>query len=105
LLENLRRLAEQCGRARADRAAAEAWAKRLDPARPLAGLPARPSDAYAVGLLHALRDHPAAAAILGPLTEWADRLGLTAGEALRREHRRQAADQVSIGNCVTSLRL
>src|SRR5262249_56502953 len=31
--------------------------------------------------------------------------GLTTAEVLRREHRRQAADQVSIGNSVTSLRL
>ena len=31
--------------------------------------------------------------------------GLTADEVLRRERQRQAANQVSIGNCVTSLRL
>src|SRR5262249_3360964 len=101
----LRRLAEQCGRARADRAAAEAWARNLDPARPLRGLPENPSNAYAVGLLHALRDHPASAALLGPLSEWAARHGLTPAEAPRQAHRPQAADQVSIGNCVTTLRL
>src|SRR5262249_8313377 len=31
--------------------------------------------------------------------------GLNSIEVLRREHQRQAANQVSIGNCVTSLRL
>ena len=37
--------------------------------------------------------------------EWLVAHGADTTEALRREYRRQAANQVSIGNCVTSLRL
>jgi cyclic beta-1,2-glucan synthetase len=102
LLENLRRLASQMVEARRDRADAVAWASR-GAGRP-APLPPQPSDAFLVSLLQELGDHPT-----GPyserLQEWLVAHGADANEALRREHRRQAANQVSIGNCVTSLRL
>lgn len=103
LLENLRRLARQMLASRAAREAAVAWVREAAAAR-VPPLPETPSDAFLVGWHQAVRD-------LGdtPLTRAGD--GLTpriAGDltdVLRREHRRQAANQVSVGNCVSSLRL
>src|SRR5205085_1742140 len=37
--------------------------------------------------------------------EWLNQKGISVTEVLRREHQRQAANQVSIGNAVTTLRL
>ena len=56
-------------------------------------------------MLQALRDHAPAGAHADQLHDWLVAHGADTTEALRREHRRQAANQVSIGNCVTSLRL
>ncbi len=103
LLENLRRLAFQLLEARNDRALANAWAARGG-GRP-APLPPLPSDAFLVALLQALRDQAPAGEYAESLQEWLVGHGADTTEALRREHRRQAANQVSIGNCVTSLRL
>ncbi|MBN9524201.1 hypothetical protein J0H58_37770, partial [bacterium] len=79
-------------------------------------LPAEPTDAFLVGWHQAVRelgdappvDGRAAVRRAGPLApgDWLARHAagdLT--EVLQREHRRQAANQVSVGNCVTSLRL
>jgi cyclic beta-1,2-glucan synthetase len=101
LLENLRRLSAQMLEARRDRAHALAWAE------PVAGiapppLPEEPRDAFMVALLQALRDHPSTDPAV---QEWLARHAPDTAEALRREHRRQAANQVSVGNAVTSLRL
>jgi cyclic beta-1,2-glucan synthetase len=103
LLENLRRLAYQLLEARNDRARAIAWAERAT-GRP-SPLPPQPRDAFLVALLQALRDHAPAGPHAEGLHEWLMAHGADTTEALRREHRRQAANQVSIGNCVTSLRL
>src|SRR5262245_38134556 len=109
LVENLRRLAAQLVQTRADRDCAATWARRhLDQPASSAALvepPERLTDACVVTLLQALRDQGAA----GPAVQWLEdslaQRGLTAAEVLRREHQRQAANQVSIGNCVTTLRL
>jgi cyclic beta-1,2-glucan synthetase len=119
LLENLRRLARQMMSAWDDRDEAEDWknllveCKDLGPAaldRRLRG-PAEQvrsawSDAFVVQLLQALRDH-GPDAYLG--TEWLEnrlrQRNIQPAEVLRREHQRQAANQVSVGNCVTCLRL
>ncbi|MDO9021848.1 MAG: glucoamylase family protein [Myxococcales bacterium] len=60
---------------------------------------------FATELALRLRDrHPA----LSLATEWLDRRigeqGTTVEEAIRAEHRSQAANQVSVGNCITSMR-
>ena len=103
LLENLRRLGHELLQARTDRAHAIAWAERTT-GRP-AALPPQPSDAFLVALIQALRDHAPEGPHAERLHDWLTHHGSDTTEALRREHRRQAANQVSIGNCVTSLRL
>ena len=102
LVENLRRLAGQMLAARADRKRAARWVKESvsDPALPL---PSGPSDPFLVALHQALRDsgdNPPSA-----VNDWLEQNATDLTELLRREHRRQAANQVSVGNCVTSLRL
>ena len=119
IVENLRRLADQMLHAWAQRREAEACRTRLvqlkkegRPAERHPGLLAllQPqmawSDAFVVHLLQALRDHgPAAAGLLAWLESHFAACGTVPAEVLRREHQRQAANQVSVGNCVTSLRL
>jgi cyclic beta-1,2-glucan synthetase len=103
LLENLRRLADQMLATRADRDRAVAWVRKAAAARDAPPLPENPSDDFLVAWHQAVRD-------LGesPVAP-PDWLGRHAAgdltDVLRRAHRRQAANQVSVGNCVTSLRL
>jgi cyclic beta-1,2-glucan synthetase len=109
LLDNLRRLAVQMIHTRAERRRAEELIARInDHVQQAGGRPVRLqwSDPCLVRLLQMLREHGAEAA--GHM-EWLEGC-LTAhdtgrAELLRREHGRQAANQVSVGNCVTSLRL
>src|SRR5262249_20794180 len=64
------------------------------------------SDPFVVHLLQALRDHgPEACNGIDWLERHLARRHDTSTDVLRREHQRQAATQVSVGNCVTSLRL
>ena len=57
-------------------------------------------------LLQLLRDKGlTAAAALAQLEAQLDARGTDANEVLRREHRRQAVNQVSVANCVISLRV
>ena len=118
LIENLRRLACQMLEAWSDRIRAHDLAKRLTrdvsattaraPALLASLLPttAALSGPFAANLLQALRQ---ATPLTAAAVEWveahlrAHRTDST--EMFRREHRRQASNQVSIGNCVTSLRL
>jgi len=109
LLENLRRLSQQMIATRDDREYAARWvAGQIADVRagqPVAE-PERRSDAALVGILQGLRDHGSAAQpIVAWLEEWLARDDLTLSALLRRENRRQAANQVSVGNCITSLRL
>jgi cyclic beta-1,2-glucan synthetase len=119
LLENLRRLAQQMLEAWAHRREAEICAAQLLAHRDLGPQPAaRPTllahlrpraglaDPYVVRLLQALRDHgPEASALMEWLESYFADCTYPPAEVLHREHQRQAANQVSVGNCVTSLRL
>ncbi len=97
VLENLRRLATQMQATREQRERAVAWVRHAATGE-VPPLPNDPSDAFLVGWHQAVRDlgetPPIIWDVVGDLTE-----------VLRREHRSQAANQVSVGNCVTSLRL
>jgi cyclic beta-1,2-glucan synthetase len=111
LIGNLRRLAEQMVHTWRDRCEAADLVERLLSGREQAGdleaiLRRSPSDTFLVHLLALLRDHGAAT------NEWVEILnhhfagmGMQPGELLRRENQRQAANQLSVGNAVTSLRL
>jgi cyclic beta-1,2-glucan synthetase len=98
-----------------DRAHADVWAERLlSPRHPplMAGalaeleqLHALHTPAFFVRLLRRMREHDLPA---GLALEWVraqcQRLGLTPEELTRREHLKQAADQVRVGNSITSMR-
>ncbi|HJT32324.1 MAG TPA: glucoamylase family protein, partial [Pirellulales bacterium] len=119
LLENLRNLSRKMLQAWQERDKADSWARRLTAAHEVAGsivmrltelfaeAPAtRWSDAFLVRLMQALRDQGEDAL---HAVEWLERAveehGASIADVLRREHQRQAASQVSVGNCVTSLRV
>ena len=107
LIENLRRLAEEILR----RARARA---RPTPARP-ASTPAagsatprcrRPAPPpFVVQLLQRLREYGPRAARCARLEAALAAQGTTVEDVIRGEHQRQAADQVSMANAITSLRL
>ncbi|OLC45204.1 MAG: carbohydrate-binding protein [Acidobacteria bacterium 13_1_40CM_65_14] len=108
LIENLRRLADETMEARRAREAADAHVSAIesgsgDISRPL---PPALDVAYVVQLLHRLREYghrlsPIRTAVENYLTS----RQTTAEDAIRVEHQRQAADQVSVANAMTSLRL
>ena len=80
----------------------------LDPERPALAPPPfpDPTDAAVVRLLQLLRDKGlAAAAALGQIETQLEARGTDANDVLRRDHRRQAVNQVSVANCVISLRV
>ncbi|HXG11673.1 MAG TPA: glycosyl transferase family 36, partial [Gemmataceae bacterium] len=117
LLENLRRLADQMLQTWAERRLAQQWAARLAPQGQEPADPSRDGDAWSrmpdtwsdpclVCLFEELRDRgPDASASVERLEQALNGRGIDCAEVLRREHQRQAANQVSVGNCVTSLRL
>ena len=63
------------------------------------------SDPFVVRLLQLLRDQGPAVKALDHLEDELTRRGSEPNEVLRREQSRQAANQVTVGNCVLSLRL
>src|SRR5262249_28414038 len=104
LLENLRRLADQLLWTRKAHAAAVAWANNPGQTPPPEAEEA--PDAFVIALVQVLRDQGAGPSPAGEWLEgWFTRRGVTITGVLRREHQRQAANQVSIGNAVTSLRV
>ncbi len=106
LLENLRRLADEMLWTQVAHAEARVQARRILRRHKNFHLPEDPSDAFIVGLLQGLRDHvPSSTHAAELLERWMNRHVPDSSDVLRREHQRQAANQVSIGNCVTSLRL
>jgi cyclic beta-1,2-glucan synthetase len=119
LLENLHRLARQMLTSWNHRLEAEGWKPHLiackdleadEVQRRLSAPALQPranwSDPFIVHLLQLLRDHgPEACAGIEWLEEHLGRRRQVSADVLRREHQRQAANQVSVGNCVTSLRL
>ncbi|HET6619046.1 MAG TPA: glucoamylase family protein [Dongiaceae bacterium] len=116
LVENLRRLAERIVSSRAARQEADVLANRLLgtselPAESVStalaeyGLSPLP-DAFAVQLLHRLRDQDPR--VTPALTWLDDRLaaqGATVDTAVRDEHQRQGAANVTVRNIITSMRL
>ncbi|MGH9328852.1 MAG: GH36-type glycosyl hydrolase domain-containing protein, partial [Vicinamibacterales bacterium] len=117
LVEDLRRLADQVQAARAEREEARKSAARLalleaEPAGVIRALQLRVgrgrrlSAPFIAELLQWLRDQPPAAA---PVWQWLqqrlDAQHDSPDEILRLQHQREAADQVSIGNVIGSMRL
>jgi cyclic beta-1,2-glucan synthetase len=108
LVENLRRLADETLAARAARRAADAYVARIDAAGkgPPQRLPRSLHPALVVQLLQRVREYgPRLSAVRGVLDAQLAADRRTAEEAIRGEHQREAATQVSVANVVTSLRL
>ena len=120
LVENLRRLAERMVRSWDESRRADVWVLENFPApissetepepEPSPSDIAAPfptlTDPMVVRLVRLLRDRgPSAGLTLNRLESQLSGRGNDANQVLRDEHRRQAANQVSIGNCVISLRL
>lgn len=116
LVENLRRLAERLMHDRAARHEADHFADRLLGSGARAAEPvsaalaerehAMLSDAFAVQLVHRLRDQDPR---ITPALTWLDeRLaarGTTADAVVHEEHQRQGASSVTVRNIITSMRL
>src|SRR5204863_2916464 len=108
LIENLRRLAAETLESRRARLSADEYVSRIErdvgeAARPL---PSAFGIAAVVQLLHRVREYGLRLSSIRTAVE--DHLALqqtTAEAAIRGEHQRQAADQVSVANAITSLRL
>jgi cyclic beta-1,2-glucan synthetase len=118
LVEELQRLAESVVAARRSRDQARRWGATLgesdeSPAKVIDRLlrdeiPAdgRLSAPFVIELLHWLRDQPSSAApAWSALQRTLEAQGDSAEEMLRAEHHRRAADQLAIGNIITSMRL
>ena len=120
LVENLRRLADRMVRSWDESKQADAWVKEhiprsldehgepLPEVAPVESAPDFPSltDPMVVRLVRLLRDQGQSAGLtLSRLENQLAGNGQDANQILREEHRRQAANQVSVGNCVISLRL
>jgi cyclic beta-1,2-glucan synthetase len=108
LIENLRRLADELLAARAARAAADAYVERID-ASGKGHAPALPRvlhTAHVVQLLQRVREYgPRLSAVRRGLDAHLAAGAMTPEAAVRSEHQREAAAQVSVANVVTSLRL
>jgi cyclic beta-1,2-glucan synthetase len=108
LVENLRRLADETLAARAARRAADAYVARIDAAGKglPPPLPRALHPALVVQLLQRVREYgPRLSAVRSGLEAHLAVGRQTAEEAIRGEHQREAAAQVSVANVVTSLRL
>jgi cyclic beta-1,2-glucan synthetase len=108
LIENLRRLAAETLESRRSRLAADAYVAQIE--RDAAGdarpLPSALDGTSVVQLLHRVREYGLRLSSIRTAVE--ERLAAqqtTAEAAIRGEHQRQAADQVSVANAITSLRL
>ncbi len=108
LIENLRRLAAETLEAREAVRAADAYVARIDAAghgRP-PPLPRNPHTGYVVQLLERLREYgPRLSAVRAAVDAHLVAQEMSSEDAIRGEHQRQAATQVSVANVVTSLRL
>jgi cyclic beta-1,2-glucan glucanotransferase len=118
LVDELRRLADNVVAASRDREQARQWGLRFSESttdaaaiideslRAALRSNGRLSDAFVVELLQWLRDQPASAAPAWEALQRALQAQNDSAEAmLRREHTREAANQLAIGNIVTSMRL
>jgi cyclic beta-1,2-glucan synthetase len=119
LVENLRRLAEQIVLSHTSRHHAQAWASHLlslpEGSSLHSALHSPPpalhpqsewTESFMVHFLELLREQ---VPILATASEWLETMlvgrGTCCADVVRREQQRQAANQVSIGNSVTSLRI
>jgi cyclic beta-1,2-glucan synthetase len=108
LIENLRRLAEETLEAREAVHAADAYVARIDAAGQgkLPPLPKPFHTAYVVQLLQRLREYgPRLSTVRAAVDTHLSAQQMTSEDAIRSEHQRQAAAQVSVANAITSLRL
>ncbi len=108
LIENLRRLAEEMLEDRAALRAADAYVARIDAAgrgQP-PPLPTQLHTGYVHQLIERLREYgPRLAAVRAAVETHLSAQDMTSEDAIRSEHQRQAAAQVSVANVITSLRL
>ncbi len=108
LIENLRRLAEETLEAREAVRAADAYVAEIDAAdhgRP-PPLPRHLHTGYVVQLLQRLREYgPRLSRLRAAVEAHLSAQQMTSEDAIRSEHQRQAAAQVSVANIITSLRL
>src|SRR4051812_29186478 len=120
LVEELRRLAADVVAARRSRDRARQWGVLLsaserernsastieDMLRDETKASGKLSAAFVVELLHWLRDQPSSVAPAWHALQRAlEAQGDSADEMLRAEHQREAADQLAIGNIISSMRL
>jgi len=108
LIENLRRLAEETTEARAAVREADAYVARVDAAGEgmLPPLPKHLHTGYVLQLLQRLREYgPRLSAVRAAVEAHLSAQDTTSEDAIRSEHQRQAAAQVSVANVITSLRL
>jgi cyclic beta-1,2-glucan synthetase len=108
LVENLRRLAEEMLGAREARRAADVYVAGIDAAgegKP-PPLPEFLHPAFVLELLQRIREYgPRLSAVRSAVEEHLAIEQMTSEEAIRSEHQRQAAAQVSVANAIVSLRL
>jgi cyclic beta-1,2-glucan synthetase len=105
LLENLRLLADGLLAARAAHQQADAAFARLERGEPPGALPEPLPGAFVAQLRKRMREHDPRVSALAMAVEGAlAAVGTMPEEAVRSENQRQATDQVSTANTVTSLR-
>ncbi len=106
LIENLRRLAEGIRAGRTARLQADAALAALESGASAGPLPVPLHSAFVAQLRHRMREHDQRVAPFHVLVEEAlIESGTTPEDVVRSEYQRQATDQASTGNTVTSLRL
>ncbi|MDP1821897.1 MAG: glucoamylase family protein [Archangium sp.] len=106
LIENLRILTEGMLRARAARSLAGAALARLESGASSLPLPVPLHSAFVAEVHQRMREFdPRIAALHAQIEEALSATGSTSEDALRSEYQRQATDQASTGNSITSLRL
>lgn len=117
LLENLRRVSARVGHGRADRDKADKWSKKIlntvetNPANLVLALAdmvrSEPpmSGAFVAEFVRRVQGrHPALSFVIGWLEQRLSDMGLTSDQLIQSEGQAQAADQVSLGNSIGSLR-
>jgi cyclic beta-1,2-glucan glucanotransferase len=108
LIENLRRLAEEMLVARDSREEATAYVAWIDEAGEgeTPPLSAELHPAFVVELLQRVREYgPRLSAVRSAVTDHLAARKMSPEDAIRQEHQRLAAAQVSVANAITSLRL
>jgi cyclic beta-1,2-glucan synthetase len=108
LVENLRRLAEETLESRAARVTADAYVMGMEEraGRYATPLPSSLHLASVVQLLHRMREFGTGLSSVREIVEThLASHDTTAEDAIRGEHQRQAAAQVSVSNAITTLRL